>query len=407
MTLWLQQSQALHSQAVSRYLTTFESREQALLTRGISGSLTRLTDGTSYLVAGTNVTITSASNGQITIASSGGGSGTSFFTSPAAGKINTTGSAVFAGGQLGTSYVATTVGTDVFFFVSGTIDSKDTSNTGSAVFGGDLVVSGALSAPFGISGSLTRLTDGTSYLSAGSNITITSSSNGQVTIASSGGGGGSITVKENDGDPSVSGVTTISFDNAIVTDAGSNTVVISGTIGTPEDGTYEDGLFTTFTNKTYTGVAIDKINEVLKELAPSPAPNLDDVNSFNTGDAVYLSFGSSNSISGYTNVGSSAGVGSAVDVNGLYQAATSSNNIRTAAYNLTQSMSGVLNDDIAAGFSGTKLNYVSQSFGSGEQGYVHLEINGTVIATASLSGTTGLTTRGIDPPGSWVGNLLE
>jgi len=160
---------------------------------GLSGSLTRLTDGSSYLIAGSNVTITSSSNGAVTIASSGGGSsdGTNFFTSPAAGKINTTGSAVFAGGELGTSYVATTIGTDVFFFVSGTIDSKDTSSTGSAVFGGDVVVSGALNAPFGLSGSLTRLTDGTSYLSAGSNVTITSSSNGQVVIASTATGGGS------------------------------------------------------------------------------------------------------------------------------------------------------------------------------------------------------------------------
>lgn len=40
---------------------------------GISGSLTRLVDGTSYLVAGTNVTISSASNGQVTISSTGGG----------------------------------------------------------------------------------------------------------------------------------------------------------------------------------------------------------------------------------------------------------------------------------------------------------------------------------------------
>ena len=53
--------------------------------------------------------------------------------------------------------------------------------------------------------------------------------------------------KENDGSPSVSSVSTISFDNAIVTDVGSNTVVISGTIGDAEDGTYEDGLFTSFT----------------------------------------------------------------------------------------------------------------------------------------------------------------
>ena len=39
---------------------------------GLSGSLTRLTDGTSYLIAGSNVTITSASNGAVTISSTGG-----------------------------------------------------------------------------------------------------------------------------------------------------------------------------------------------------------------------------------------------------------------------------------------------------------------------------------------------
>jgi len=158
---------------------------------GLSGSLTRLTDGSSYLIAGSNVTITSASNGAVTIASSGGGGssdGTNFFTSPAAGKINTTGSAVFAGGELGSSYVATTIGTDVFFFVSGTIGSKDTAATGSAVFGGDLLVSGTVNAPRGLSGSLTRLTDGSSYLAAGSNVTILSSSNGQITISSAEGG---------------------------------------------------------------------------------------------------------------------------------------------------------------------------------------------------------------------------
>ena len=44
---------------------------------GLSGSLTKLTDGTSYLAAGSNVTITSASNGQVTISSTAGGSGDS------------------------------------------------------------------------------------------------------------------------------------------------------------------------------------------------------------------------------------------------------------------------------------------------------------------------------------------
>jgi hypothetical protein len=41
---------------------------------GISGSLTQLTGSTSYLIAGTNITITSASNGPITISSTGGSS---------------------------------------------------------------------------------------------------------------------------------------------------------------------------------------------------------------------------------------------------------------------------------------------------------------------------------------------
>ncbi len=395
--------------------------------RGISGSLTRLADGRSYLVAGSNITIASTSNGQITISSLGGGSGNSHFSSTTAGSIFTTGAVAFVGPQSSPAApdAPKDIGNDVFFFVSGSVGSRGTTSTGSAVFGGDVVISGSLfggspliigdslrvtgsvDSSLGFSGSLTRLSNGKSYLVAGSNVTITSESNGQVTIASTGGGAGSITVKENDGSPSVSSVTTISFDNAIVIDAGSNTVVISGTIGTPEDGSYEDGLFTSFTNKTYTGVAIDKINEVLKELAPSPAPDLDDINSFNTGDSVFLSFGSSNTISGYTNVGSSAGVESAVDVNGLYQVVTSSNNIRLAAFNLTQSLSGVLNADVSAGFSGTTLNFVSQSFGNAEQGYLHLELNGTVIATASLSGTTGLTTIGIDPPGSGSGAYLN
>jgi hypothetical protein len=46
-----------------------------LFPNGLSGSLTQLVDGTSYLVAGTNITITSQSNGPITISSSGGGGG--------------------------------------------------------------------------------------------------------------------------------------------------------------------------------------------------------------------------------------------------------------------------------------------------------------------------------------------
>ena len=113
----------------------------------------------------------------------------------------------------------TGVGSDVFLFVSGTRGSRGTNKAGATVLGGDLIVSGSiydasgslilsssqpvyftspmagivdttgslmvggsLSATLGLSGSLTRLTSGLSYLVAGTNITVQSSSNGQVTV---------------------------------------------------------------------------------------------------------------------------------------------------------------------------------------------------------------------------------
>ena len=79
---------------------------------------------------------------------------------------------------------------DISFYVSGAIGSKDSSVKGASVFGGDVVASGSLTSKFGLSGSLTKLHDGSSYLVAGSNVTISSASNGQITISSTGGGGG-------------------------------------------------------------------------------------------------------------------------------------------------------------------------------------------------------------------------
>lgn len=50
---------------------TYNSSTSTLTVPNLSGSLTRLTDGTSYLVAGDNVTITTGSNGSITISATG------------------------------------------------------------------------------------------------------------------------------------------------------------------------------------------------------------------------------------------------------------------------------------------------------------------------------------------------
>lgn len=122
---------------------------------GLSGSLTRLTDGSSYIVAGSNVTIVSSSNGSITISSTGG-SGSPGGTNSQI-QFNDSGS----------------FGADPNFTFEKSTNTISVTN---------------------ITGSLTRLTDGTSYLIAGNNVTITTGSNGSVTIAATGDGGGSSTI---------------------------------------------------------------------------------------------------------------------------------------------------------------------------------------------------------------------
>ena len=65
-------------------------------------------------------------------------------------------------------------------------DSVVATLTGSQ-FSGNVGITGSLGATLGLSGSLTKLTDGSSYLVAGNNITISSQSNGQVTISAAAG----------------------------------------------------------------------------------------------------------------------------------------------------------------------------------------------------------------------------
>jgi hypothetical protein len=115
----------------------------------LSGSLTKLADGSSAFIAGSNVTITTGSNGAVTISSTGGGGGgAGVFTEASATAAFTTSSIA-----IGIAATASTIGSDVFFFVSG---SKD--GTANALFGGDVVTSGSLT-----------VRDGTASLTIGDN----------------------------------------------------------------------------------------------------------------------------------------------------------------------------------------------------------------------------------------------
>ena len=218
----------------------FNSYGKSNFYSGLSGSLTQLTDGTSYLKAGSNVTITSESNGAVTVsaAQGGGGSpggsdtqvqyndggsfggaadltfndstgditvGTStgdaklffrdsgiFVNSPADGNLAVSADGkvlILSGGAAASTNEA--AGADVVFYVSGTVGSQGTTTRGTSVFGGDLYVSGALHGATSTSagGSNTQIQYNALGLLAGSADLIFNSSNGDVRIAGSTGTG--------------------------------------------------------------------------------------------------------------------------------------------------------------------------------------------------------------------------
>lgn len=405
----------------------YNKTTNTLTSTSISGSLTQLSDGTSYLIASGSTIITSQSNGAISIFS---------VDFEAGNGIDRNGSVLSANLRAngGLEIYATEIRID---------DAIVATLTGST-FSGNLI------AESGLSGSLQNLADGTSYLVAGDNVTITSQSNGQIHISSTTNagaviGGSDTHVQFNDGGSTFEGDSNFTFNktsdtlsitnvtgsnvkfhklsgslthiqdgssylvagsNISITTQSNGSVLITGSggeIGPAEDGSYLDGLFTDFTNSTAIGVAVDRFNEVLKSLAPSTAPDLDDIDSKNTGTSVLLSFGSSNDQSSespaYISVGSSAGIGSAVDVNGTYTVVTSSNNIRLGAFNGNTHVSGTLNADVEANSQGNNIqNFPAFSFGNGETGVLRLNVNGTTIKeidfTSALIGgdTSGIGT---------------
>jgi len=366
---------------------------------GLSGSLTKLVDGSSYLVAGDNVTITSASNGQITISSTGG----SGF-----GDANATYLVMSATGSL-TAERVLTAGTGLILTDGGAngnatlaINDSIVATTSGATF------TGPANFNQGLSGSLTKLANGTSYLIAGSNVTITSASNGSITISASvSGSGGSLTVTS--GSTSISSTTAIKFGSGFtLSEESTGIAAVSASIGEPEDGTYSDGIFTDFNPSTPIGIAIDRFNELFLSLAPSPAPDLDDVDCDTAaGITAFLSFGTSNDLSSsspaYISSNTTAGF-SAVDVNGSYSTATSGSNIRKGIYNGASSIIGDLNEDVPAYVHNSGVtNYVANAFGNANQGSLELYVNGTLIHTVDL--TTSSAGTGV--PGSGTASKLN
>ena len=207
---------------------------------GISGSLQRTVAGLSYLVGGTNVTVSSASNGQVTIsaaAASGAPSTAQYITlatdaTLSAERVLVPSTGLFAtdGGANGNYTIG--VNDRIFAALTGS------NFTGPAMFSG------------GLSGSLTRLQDGTSYIIAGSNVTVVTGSGGQITISSTGGssGGG--------GDPGPSYLTlalTASLPNERIFTPGTGIKSTDAGAGAAYTLNINDGIVATISGSTFTG----------------------------------------------------------------------------------------------------------------------------------------------------------
>ena len=210
----------------------------------ISGSITRTTAGLSYLVAGNNTTITSASNGQVTIASIGGGGGVdadedaSYVVIAATAslpneRVLTAGTGIsLADGGAGAAATLAILDS-VVATVSGTHFTGGITSTGTGSFEG------------GMTGSLTKLTDGTSYLEQGSNITLTSQSNGSILIEAAAGLGNTLDQAYDQGGAGAG--RTITVDTGAVEmngSTGDTTLVLTGSAFINGKIGLEDDLFT-------------------------------------------------------------------------------------------------------------------------------------------------------------------
>ena len=180
-----------------------------------------------------------------------------------------------------------------------------------------------------------------------------------------------------------------SNDNIVLTSSSGGGGGAGGTIGDAEDGDYTDGLFTDFTTSTAIGTPIDRFNEVLKILAPTPAPVVSSINEEVTdGITAKLSFGASNPIVDYTSSATAAGF-SAVGRTGTYAAATSGNNIRLGVYDGTQDITGFINHSVVESISNGNVSFSNDAFGNANEGTLKLELNGTVVHSVSLAGLVG------------------
>ena len=399
----------------SNYLISAESGNLSNITKTTIGSVADIVDRTAIVNEGSGISITFSGNSNpATIAAKVDGSTIRLNSSNQISAVTPSGGSPGGGNSdKSASYLVLTAtgsldnervfteGTGLLKVDSGagsaytvSIDNSIVATLTGSQFSGNVGITGSLgvesSAVFktGLTGSLQMLPDGlTPYIIGTGSISVTTSSSGQLVVSSSasaGGGSSGLSSIQQSGGSSFSSVTTLIFTGSTVS-GGSGTVTVTPVIGAAEDSSYTDGLFTDFSYTTPIGTAVDRFNEVLKGLAPSAAPALDDMNCNDSGTSAKMSFGNSQSISGYTNVLPStltpASSLSSVDINGSYSSTISGNDVRTACFAGSTVIDGILNADVSA----DSPNYAADAFGNGNQGTLELFVNNNSTAVHSTN----------------------
>jgi hypothetical protein len=192
----------------------------------------------------------------------------------------------------------------------------------------------------------------------------------------------------------------------------------TNTIGTPDDGNYNDGLFP-FTPSTTIATAVDDINEVLAGLAPPAAPALDYIDAtgwttiadWESGN-YYLAFGASTPTSSYSPVSSGSTTGfSDVEFANIYTGSAgvtgtvTTSRIRLGVLTLnTTPITVTLNNDVAANIA-SFTNYPADAFkatADTSQGETYtIDINGTTY-TYTTTTSASVTNVATTPPGPTI-----
>jgi len=181
-------------------------------------------------------------------------------------------------------------------------------------------------------------------------------------------------------------------DAKFTTITGDGTKLTNLAIGEAEDGDYTDGLFTTFTSATKVGHAIDKINEVLKGVAPGEAPALTNLERNTTGGtSMKLSFGTSEELADYVDVTASLDGLPNVDATETFSVINGSGGgpIRLGVFASTQTLTFTLNNTTTED-SDNYVNYPDDSFNVSADGIGSfiLEVNGSDITPTGSTADT-------------------